>query len=133
MGWQPVYSMPIAPAAPPVPPEPTPEPVPKPKPVPEPGSAAAPRARLIVEVPADAKLFIDDQLMKTPDARRVFNTPTLAREQAYYYIVRAEVVRDGKTYSETKRVIVRAGQEVKTAFPELADSAIARAVARAGK
>src|SRR5206468_11548126 len=35
------------------------------------------RARLVVEVPADAKLFIEDQPMKSTTARRVFNTPTL--------------------------------------------------------
>ncbi len=76
-------------------------------------------ARLIVEVPADAKLFVDDQPMKTNSARRVFNTPTLEEGQAYYYILRAEVIRDGKQLSESKRVIVHAGDVVRTTFSEL--------------
>ena len=62
-----------------------------------------------VEVPADAKLYIDDRLMKTSAAKRTFNTPTLEEGQLYYYILRAELTRDGQTYSETKRVIVRSG------------------------
>jgi uncharacterized protein (TIGR03000 family) len=83
------------------------------------------QARLIVELPEDARLYIDDHLTKTTSARRVFNTPTLDRGLSYYYMVRAEVVRDGKTYSETKRVIVRAGEEIRTAFPELESAALA--------
>jgi uncharacterized protein (TIGR03000 family) len=76
------------------------------------------RAKLTVEVPEDAKLYIDDQLMKTTSSRRVFNTPPLEPGQAYYYIVRVEFVRDGKTQSEEKRVIVRPGEDVVTSFAE---------------
>jgi len=76
------------------------------------------RAKLVVELPEDAKLYIDDQLMKTASGKRTFSTPTLDRAQAYYYMVRAEVVRDGKTYSETKRVIVRAAETAQALFPE---------------
>jgi uncharacterized protein (TIGR03000 family) len=82
------------------------------------GAAAARTAQLLVELPADAKLYIDDQLMKTPSGKRTFNTPTLDLGQAYYYMVRAEVVRDGKTYSETKRVIIRIGATAQALFPE---------------
>jgi uncharacterized protein (TIGR03000 family) len=74
------------------------------------------KAKLIVEVPEDAKLFIDDQPMKTGSSRRVFSTPDLEKGQAYYYMVRVEVVRDGKTVEQTQRVIVRAGQEAKASF-----------------
>jgi len=76
------------------------------------------RAKLIVEVPADAKLYIDDQLMKTTASVRTFNTPVLEKGEAYYYIVRAEVVRDGKVVAQTKQVIIRAGEEVRTLFNE---------------
>jgi uncharacterized protein (TIGR03000 family) len=71
-------------------------------------------------LPADAKLFIDDQPMKTAASKRTFNTPPLQRGQQYYYILRAQVVRDGKSQTETKRVLLRAGQEVRATFPELA-------------
>jgi uncharacterized protein (TIGR03000 family) len=83
------------------------------------GEVSARPARVVVELPADAKLFIDDQAMKATSERRSFSTPTLQPGQAYYYEVRAEVEREGKTYSETKRVIVRAGETARASFPEL--------------
>src|SRR5262245_63970369 len=97
---------------------PSPEPLPKPKP--EDKSGVPPtKARVVVELPADAKLFIDDQLMKTTSDRRVFNTPTLDPAQSYYYVLRAEIVRDGKTYSGTKQVVVRAGAVAQANFNDL--------------
>ncbi len=77
------------------------------------------RARLVVELPADARLFIDDLAMKTQSGRRVFNTPPLARGQSYYYVLRAEVVRDGQTRTETQRVILRPGEEARASFANL--------------
>jgi uncharacterized protein (TIGR03000 family) len=77
------------------------------------------RARLIVQVPADAKLYIDDQQMRTTSNRRVFNTPSLQRGETYYYILRAEVVRNGQTVSQTRRVLLRAGEVVNASFNEL--------------
>src|SRR6266436_4407186 len=68
---------------------------------------------------SEAQLFIDDQPMKTTSSRRAFSTPTLEPGQAYYYVLRAEVVRDGKTYELTRRVIVRAGEQIKASFKDL--------------
>jgi uncharacterized protein (TIGR03000 family) len=97
------------------------EQLPKPTPDGKTGTGLAPnRARLIVELPADAKLYIDDQAMKTTSGRRTFHTPDLQRGQTYYYMVRAEVVRDGKPLSEERRVILRAGDVVRADFNALA-------------
>jgi uncharacterized protein (TIGR03000 family) len=85
------------------------------------------KAKLFVEVPADAKLYIDDQLMKTGSAHRVFSTPELETGQAYYYVVRAEVTRDGKKVEQTKRVIVRPGEQAKASFADMESVATARA------
>jgi uncharacterized protein (TIGR03000 family) len=76
------------------------------------------RARLVVELPEDARLFIDDQRMKSTSARRTFNTPVLEKGQTYYYELKVEVAREGVTHSETKKVIVRPGEEVRAAFTE---------------
>ena len=84
-----------------------------------PGEVSAAPGKLVVELPADAKLYIDDQPMKTTAERRSFNTPTLQPGQAYYYELRAEVTREGKTYTESKRVIVKAGETARATFPEL--------------
>ena len=88
------------------------------------------KAKLIVELPADAKLYIDDLPMKNASGTRAFSTPTLDPGQAYYYMVRAEVMRDGKPVSETRRVIVRAGQTIRADFRDLEAEAVRTAQAK---
>lgn len=80
------------------------------------GSVSLDRGKLVVQLPADAKLYIDDHLMKTGSERRTFSTPVLERGQLYYYEVRAEISSSGKPYSETKRVIVKAGEKAEVSF-----------------
>jgi uncharacterized protein (TIGR03000 family) len=113
-GYQVVPSTPMTPAAPVEKPA---EPVAPPVKTDE--GAKPGQAKLIIDLPADAKLYIDNQLMKTTSERRTFNTPNLDRGQLYYYVLRAEVVHNGKVHSETKRVIVQAGEETRTTFAEL--------------
>jgi uncharacterized protein (TIGR03000 family) len=78
------------------------------------------RARLIVELPSEATLYIDDQKMNSTSSRRVFNTPELERGETYYYILRAEVTKDGSPATVTKRVIVKPGEEIRADFRDLA-------------
>jgi uncharacterized protein (TIGR03000 family) len=112
--------MPGAPTTPPGAAPTTPETAPAPKPTGSSTSTLSPsQARVIVEIPPDAKLFIDDQLMKTGPTHRVFRTPDLERGKVYYYMVRVEVQRDGQTFSDTRRVLVRTGQEVVQSFADL--------------
>jgi uncharacterized protein (TIGR03000 family) len=92
-------------------------------------SMAPNRARLIVELPADAKLYVDDRPVKASSPRRTFHTPELELGQAYYYDLRAEVVRDGKPVTETRRVIVRAGAVIRADFSAL-DTPVTTAKAR---
>jgi uncharacterized protein (TIGR03000 family) len=80
-----------------------------------------------VELPSDAKLFVDDYQTKSTSARRVFSTPRLEPKHTYYYSLRAEAVRDGKTITQTKRVILHAGDVVRTSFGEFATTSTARA------
>jgi uncharacterized protein (TIGR03000 family) len=82
------------------------------------GAVAPNRARVIVELPPDAKLFIDDQPTTATSGTRTFNTPELEKGQTYYYVLRAEVVRAGKPISETRRLIIRPGEEVRATFKE---------------
>ena len=67
--------------------------------------------------------------MKTASASRTFNTPALDEGQLYYYMLRAEVARDGKTLTQTKRVIVKAGERIRASFDELDARARTEAVA----
>ncbi len=83
-------------------------------------SSAAKGAKLIVDLPADAKLFIDDRPIKTTSQHPIFATPNLENGKTYYYEVRVEVVRDGQVATDTKRVIFHAGDEVRESFANLA-------------
>ena len=92
-------------------PVPQASPMPAPKPVP---------AGLVVELPADAKLWLNGTLMKTNSGRRVFAVPALAPGRAYYYDVRAEIVRGGQAHVQTRRVLLYPGYESREVFEDLA-------------
>jgi uncharacterized protein (TIGR03000 family) len=81
-----------------------------------PESSRKTEAKVIVQLPTDAKLFVDGNPVKVNGEQQTFRTPALERGQAYYYEVRAEVVREGKTVTESKRVIVRAGEDARVSF-----------------
>jgi uncharacterized protein (TIGR03000 family) len=92
-------------------------------------TSAETRASLTVELPADARLYVDGQPMKTSSSTRRFITPPLPRGKAYYYELQAEMVRDGQTVRVSRRVVVRPGDDLRTSFPELQDAAPATAKA----
>jgi uncharacterized protein (TIGR03000 family) len=96
-----------------------PEVVPFPKEEKKKGATAPTPATLIVDLPEDARLFVDDQFRSTPGGRRTFTTPALQPGQDFYYLVRAEVIIDGKSHVEARRVIVWAGQTAEVTFPDL--------------
>jgi uncharacterized protein (TIGR03000 family) len=77
------------------------------------------RAQLIFELPPGARLFVDDQPVADADTRRNFRTPALRPGERYYYELRAEVVRDGKTVVQSKRVTLSAGDTIKADFSGL--------------
>lgn len=96
----------MAPAAP----APKAEPAPAPKPV-EKGAAMAAPATIVVTLPVDAKLTIDGAATRSTSSVRTFVTPTLDAGNEFSYTLKAEVVRDGQTFSTEQRVTVRAGEE----------------------
>jgi len=77
-------------------------------------------ANLIVVLPADATLRIDQAATTSTTSRRVFVTPPLAPGQTFHYTLDAEVVRDGVRVTQTQRVPVRAGERSRViiSFPE---------------
>ncbi len=82
---------------------------------PRPKETAAP-ARLVVKLPADARLFVDNDPCPLTSATRSFNTPELRPGVTYQYTIRAEVARQGRTVAQSRRVIVRAGEETVVEF-----------------
>jgi len=82
-------------------------------------------AQVTINLPADAKLFVDDVVCPLTSDTRSFSTPKLRQGQKYFYDVRAEVVRGGATVSETQRVVIEAGKQVSVTFPKLAPVTVA--------
>jgi uncharacterized protein (TIGR03000 family) len=66
---------------------------------------------IVVNLPEDAKLTIDDNPTTSTSARRTFVSPAAAIGLDYTYTLKAEVKRDGKPVRIEKTVTVRAGEE----------------------
>lgn len=83
-------------------------------------------ATVIVDVPAHAMLFVENQPTKTTSATRTFTTPHLDVNETFRYTIRVEMKVDGKTHSRSKQIIVRGGQVTRTSFddPQQALSAV---------
>jgi len=75
-------------------------------------------ARLVVTLPADAKLTIADEATQSDGSRRVFVSPPLKPDRSYSYMLKAEFVREGKTVSITKKAGVASGKETLVSFED---------------
>jgi uncharacterized protein (TIGR03000 family) len=73
-------------------------------------------ATIVVAVPAEARLYFNGIETKTRSDFREFESPDLAPNMIYQYVVKAEMVINGKTEVKTETVQVRAGQQVKAQF-----------------
>lgn len=81
----------------------------------EQGRAEMP-ATVIVRLPAEATLTIDDQPTRSTSDVRTFVSPPLEPGKTFHYVLKAQVVRDGKTLTRTERVAVEAGREARVTF-----------------
>jgi uncharacterized protein (TIGR03000 family) len=72
-------------------------------------------AYLNVNVPEDAKVYLQDKLMTIGGTDRRFVTPQMQAGVQHLYTVKVEVVRNGQTVSKTAQAAVAAGQEVAVA------------------
>ncbi len=93
-------------------------------PAPKKTSLNAP-ATIVVSLPAEAKLTIDDVATKSTSTTRVFASPVLENGKDYVYTLKAEMDKDGKTVSTAKQVTVRAGQETRVTL-EFSESVASR-------
>jgi uncharacterized protein (TIGR03000 family) len=66
-------------------------------------------ATILVDLPADAKLFIDNEATTSTGVSRVFQSPVLNVGKEYHYTLKAEVVREGKPVKAEQVVTVKAG------------------------
>jgi uncharacterized protein (TIGR03000 family) len=91
--------------------------MPKGEPVPTPKKASteAP-ATIVVSLPADARLLVDGNATTSTTASRTLVTPALQFGSSYIYNMTAEIVREGRTISETQQVTVRGGETATIQF-----------------
>lgn len=77
-------------------------------------------AVLSVNVPEEAKVFINNQLTSTPGARRSYEGTDLNPEMEYHYHVKAVIERDGKQWVRSKQVVLKPGfdQEIDLNFDQ---------------
>ena len=99
------------PAAAPVTPAKPPEKMPAPKTREEARSAAP--ATIVVSLPADATLRVDNYTTVSKSATRVIVSPKLDAGKEFYYTLTGEIQRDGKPVVATKQINIRAGEETR--------------------
>jgi uncharacterized protein (TIGR03000 family) len=73
---------------------------------------------LVVSLPEDAKLTIDDHQTTSTSAERVFTTPPLEEGKDFHYTLKAQVVRDGEVRSIVREVTIRSGQRAEVSLEE---------------
>jgi uncharacterized protein (TIGR03000 family) len=73
---------------------------------------AAP-ATIIVSLPAEATLTIDDTPTRSRSNTRVFVTPPLEPGKVFHYTLKAETRRDGRTLNTSERIAVQASKETR--------------------
>ncbi|CAN5447229.1 hypothetical protein BH11PLA2_BH11PLA2_15570 [soil metagenome] len=90
-------------------------------------------AFITVELPANATLTVDGTVVAGEGTSRLFHTPNLAAGQNYFYEMTAEVVVNGKTESQARKVVLTAGENVTATFDVLIAKSTAKGTAVAAK
>jgi uncharacterized protein (TIGR03000 family) len=72
-----------------------------------------------VRVPADAKVWVDDQATRQTGTDREFQTPPLRPGSTYMYSLKAQWTKDGQTVERTQQVRVKANSTAKVDFTTL--------------
>lgn len=90
------------------------------------GMASSNDGLLAIDLPADAKVYVNGTETRTPGTHREYVSRGLERNTDYSYDIRAVVVRDGKSLEETRKVTVRAGKATRIAFDFQKSNPIAR-------
>ena len=74
------------------------------------------KARVVVNLPADARLWVDQVECPLPGTVRSFETPNLDPQTNYSYTLRVAVERNGQTVQDSRRVQLVPGQQVSVDF-----------------
>jgi uncharacterized protein (TIGR03000 family) len=74
-------------------------------------------ASVTVVLPEGAKLTVNDVVVNV-NGNQTFQTPKLEKGKSYFYTVKAELTRDGRSVTETRRIDVAAGKAVTVDFTQ---------------
>jgi uncharacterized protein (TIGR03000 family) len=88
------------------------------------GETTALPAHITVRLPADARLTVDSVDCPLTSDTRTFDTPALVPWQKYYYLLKAEVVRNGRTIAQTRRADFLSGERISVSFDDLGTTAV---------
>ena len=80
------------------------------------GVSAPVSSRVTVTLPSDARLWVENVECPLTSSVRSFDTPPLNSNKKYFYNLKAEMMRDGRTVSQTQRVVITPGQEARVDF-----------------
>ncbi len=76
------------------------------------------QATVVVNLPADARLYVEKHLMTLTGTTRAFRTPDLAPGSKYNYTIRMEVERSGKMIEKTETITVEPGKRTQVSFAD---------------
>jgi uncharacterized protein (TIGR03000 family) len=79
-------------------------------------------ASVVIKAPAEVKLTVNGQPTALANLEQRFGTPPLEVGRSYSYDIVATTMRDGKVLSQTRKIIVRAGEESRVDFSDLVAS-----------
>jgi uncharacterized protein (TIGR03000 family) len=79
-------------------------------------SSSSNRAKLFVEIPANASLFIDGKPFAVSDGFGTFVTPELESDKTYSYLLKIEMDHNGTKVVDTKKVVLKAGDRITKSF-----------------
>jgi uncharacterized protein (TIGR03000 family) len=80
------------------------------------GSGDGQRAMIVLDVPADAKVFFQDEPTSSTGELRRYRSPALEAGKKFVYTIRVEVQRNGHVVSNTQEPRLQAGSRVEIAF-----------------
>jgi uncharacterized protein (TIGR03000 family) len=76
----------------------------------------AARARVTINVPENARVYVNDRPLALASGTHTINTPPLEKGKPHTYVFKAEVTRNGETVADTQRIFVESGQSVTVQF-----------------
>jgi uncharacterized protein (TIGR03000 family) len=83
------------------------------------GDKVATPAHITVRLPADARLNVHGVDCPLTSETRTFDTPVLTPGKKYSYLLKAEVVRNGRSISQTQRISFQSGENLQVSFEDL--------------